>query len=133
MVTRSLNKTDMTGAEIMRMASIGCSQAEIAQKYGVSIVYLTDHFKQEYLQGIAELHENLRQAQLDCAYNNKGNATMLIFLGKCYLHQQEISHDEKMADIDILIEMLNKQSKCSNSPQNNSTASQDQTPGSISG
>lgn len=103
------NKLD--AEEVMRMAALGCTASEIAQKFAVSANRVMDEYRQEYLQGLSMMHENLRNAQFECAYNSRGNATMLIFLGKVYLKQQEVYHDEKVADLDILIKLLDKKAK----------------------
>lgn len=110
--------------EVERLASIGCTQAEIAQAYGISISTLVNNYKLEYFQGLANLHETIRQAQIDCALSQKGNSSMLMFLGKVYLHQQEGKTEEKLADLDLLLDHLEKQAKSSKYLDRNFTEEQ---------
>ena len=127
MTRKLLKESDINTDEVFELASIGCTQAEIAQKFGISINVLMHNYKYEYYQGIAMMHEKLRRAQFECAYNKKGDATMLIFLGKIYLNQKERAEDDKAADIDILLKIVEDQAKCLSSPENNSKALANQT------
>lgn len=73
--------------EVFRLAQIGCKNQEIADWFGVDENTLTYNFSVELLKGRESLKQSLRQAQIRLALN--GNATMLIWLGKNILGQQE--------------------------------------------
>lgn len=124
----SLKIKEINEEEVMRMASIGCTQAEIAQKFGIHISTLTREYKLPYLKGLASLYELIRQSQIECALTRKGDAAMLMFLGKVYLHQSENKTEEKLADLDLLLEHLERQAKCSSYLENNFKASTNPQP-----
>jgi hypothetical protein len=70
-------------AKIEEFASLGLTDREIED---LAEIDLKD-FKKAILKGRARLHQTLRRAQLKSAL--RGNASMLIFLGKVYLNQKE--------------------------------------------
>lgn len=126
-------KVKISAEEVEKMASIGCTPAEIAQKFHVSIHTITANYGIELESGKAELHEFLRQAQIDCAKGAKLNSTMLIFLGKAYLGQEDGVKENKVGDLDIFLNHLQKNSGCLNSQVNSSQVSMNPMPESTSG
>lgn len=115
--------------EVRRMASLGCTTEEIAQKLSVTTNQLISKYGVPYREGKAEMLENLRAAQFKCAYENVGNCTMLIFLGKFYLHQREVTQEDKLSELDTLLKHLTDKSECLNSRQNNWKAIEVPMPG----
>lgn len=83
--------------EVEDLAQIGCSNKDIARFYGVGEQALSRNFVNELTKGRETLKHSLRRAQIKLALT--GNATMLIWLGKNILGQQE---SPQSADINIL-------------------------------
>lgn len=73
--------------EVELMASLGCPDREIAEYFGVNDDTLRYNFKSFLINGKQNLRNSLRKAQIRVAL--EGNATMLIWLGKQLLSQQE--------------------------------------------
>lgn len=69
------------------MASVGATTEEIGHYCGVSGETIRRRFGDILAKARSNLRTRLRQAQLKLALN--GNATMLIWLGKQILNQQE--------------------------------------------
>lgn len=69
------------------MAKIGCTDSEIAEHFNIKDDTLRRNFADNLTKGRSELKQRLRKAQLKLALG--GNATMLIWLGKNILGQQE--------------------------------------------
>lgn len=86
-VGRGLNKRVVTPLDVYKLAAIGCSDKEIATWFDVSYSTLQYNFSEIIQKGREDLKQSLRQAQLKLALS--GNATMLIWLGKQMLAQQE--------------------------------------------
>jgi len=72
---------------VQDLASIGCKTTEIATMLEVSVHTLDRRFAQEMAKGRENLKMSLRRWQLEAA--KKGNVTMLIWLGKQMLGQQD--------------------------------------------
>lgn len=72
---------------ITELASIGCSDAEIALLARVSEATLKRRYEPCLKQGRAHLKERLRRKQIERAL--AGSDTMLIWLGKQYLDQRD--------------------------------------------
>ena len=91
------NATVVPPDEVSHLASLGCTDADIARYFGVKEDTLRRHFEDYLAQGRHQLKTTLRQAQLRVAL--EGNPTMLIWLGKNYLNQNEMGQgsDEKRA------------------------------------
>ena len=81
------NKIVVPPDEVEHQASLGCTDREIARYFGVKDDTLRRHFADYLIKGRHNLKTSLRQAQLRVALD--GNATMLIWLGKNILAQQE--------------------------------------------
>ena len=73
--------------EVELMAKIGCTDSEIADHFNIKDDTLRRNFADNITKGRSELKQRLRKAQLKVAF--EGNATMLIWLGKNILGQQE--------------------------------------------
>ena len=72
---------------VYKLASIGCKVNEIADFVGCSTDTLERRFAVEIKKGKAELRMSLRRWQLEAA--RKGNASLLIWLGKQMLGQKD--------------------------------------------
>lgn len=84
-------KADINGAEVLKLASLYCSDKEIAEWFGVSVDTITRRFADVLAKGRADLKTRIRKAQIRLAL--KGNAVMLIWLGKQYLGQSDKPED----------------------------------------
>ena len=73
--------------EVELMASIGCTDREIAEYFGINDDTLRYNLKDFLINGRQQLKNSLRRAQLRVALD--GNATLLIWLGKQILGQAE--------------------------------------------
>lgn len=73
--------------EVEHLASLGCTDRDIAQYYDVSESTLRYNFSSELVKGRHQLKTSLRQKQIQVAL--EGNPTLLIWLGKNYLSQNE--------------------------------------------
>lgn len=73
--------------EVELMARIGCTDREIAEHFGIKDETLRRNFVDYLVKGRSELKQRLRQAQLKVAF--EGNPTMLIWLGRNILGQNE--------------------------------------------
>ena len=72
---------------VEKLASIQCSKSEIAAIVGCSVDTLDRRFAEQMHKGREHGKMSLRRRQFDVA--NKGNATMLIWLGKQWLSQRD--------------------------------------------
>ena len=88
---------------IERLAYIQCTQEEIAEIVQVSVRTLQrdDEFCRVYKKAHETGKSSLRRFQWKAA--EKGNPTMLIWLGKQYLGQEEKKHlDHTMTEVQII-------------------------------
>jgi hypothetical protein len=81
------NNTPVPPDEVELMASIGCTDREIAEYFGINDDTLRYNLKDFLINGRQNLKNSLRKAQLRVALD--GNPTLLIWLGKQILGQQE--------------------------------------------
>jgi len=81
------NKIIVPPEEVMHLASLGCSDREIADYFDVHENTLRYNFKEFLTKGRHQLRTTLRQTQLRVAFD--GNPTMLIWLGRNILSQNE--------------------------------------------
>ena len=86
-VGRGLNKRIINPDEIYHLAAIGCTDSDIARWFDLEPSTLKYNFSDILAKGREEVKISLRRAQLKLALS--GNATMLIWLGKNILNQQE--------------------------------------------
>ena len=81
------DKTVVPPEEVFKLAQLGCKDNEIADWFGITDSTLRYQFTDELLKGREALKQTLRRAQIEVAL--KGNATMLIWLGKNILGQSD--------------------------------------------
>lgn len=81
------NKIIVPPEEVEHQASLGCTDREIAAYFDVHENTLRYNFKEFLTKGRHTLKTSLRQAQLRVALD--GNPTMLIWLGKNMLQQND--------------------------------------------
>lgn len=81
------NKVPVPPDEVEHLASLGCTDMEIAKYFGVTDHSLRRHFAAFLVKGRHNLKLSLRQAQLRTALD--GNVVMLIWLGKNILQQSD--------------------------------------------
>ena len=74
-------------AQVEELAAIMCTQAEMATVLGCSVKTLERRFGRAIEKGKARAATSLRRKQWQLA--EKGNVTMLIWLGKQYLGQRD--------------------------------------------
>lgn len=86
-VGRGENKKIIDPNEVYKLASIGMKNSEIAEWFGIDDSTLSYNFKQELTKGKLNLNQSLRRAQIQLALS--GNATMLIWLGRNLLGQND--------------------------------------------
>lgn len=73
--------------EVQHLASVGCTDREIAEWFAVDENTLRYNFKDYLAKGRSELKHSLRRTQLRVALD--GNVSMLIWLGKNILGQSD--------------------------------------------
>lgn len=81
-------KINIDGVLVEKMASWGCKTNEIADWFNCSPETISGRFSVELLKGRTNLKTNLRQWQISVAQAK--NVTMLIWLGKQLLGQQDV-------------------------------------------
>ncbi len=86
-VGRGDNQTVIPPEEIIKLSRLGCSIEEMSDWFGVPSNTIKYNFSDIIAKGRSETKQSLRRAQIALAL--KGNATMLIWLGKNMLGQQE--------------------------------------------
>ena len=86
-VGRGITKRVVFDADVYKLAAMGCSDREISRWFDVNEDTLRNNFSEIIAKGREELKHSLRRAQIKLALG--GNATMLIWLGKNILGQQE--------------------------------------------
>jgi hypothetical protein len=86
-VGRGITKKVVFDADVYKLAAMGCNDREIARWFDVNEDTLRNNFSDILAKGREELKQSLRRAQIKLALG--GNATMLIWLGKNILGQQE--------------------------------------------
>ncbi len=86
-MTRPRKPAQLTPDQIEALASIGCTDTEIALLAGISEATLQRRFDAYLKRGRGSLKTRLRKAQIDKAL--AGDTTMLIWLGKVMLGQRE--------------------------------------------
>lgn len=93
-------RKEINWPDVEKLCGLQCTEEEIAQFVSVSVDTLHRACKREYQMSFAEYFAqkrgvgkiSLRRAQWQLA--QKGNATMLIWLGKQYLSQRDKSSHE---------------------------------------
>lgn len=85
--------------EVEKLASYGCKNTEIADFFNCSVDTITGRFSDILRKGRAELKRTIRKAQIDFAL--KGNATLLIWLGKNELGQRDSEAENSLTDAEL--------------------------------
>ena len=89
--------------QVLELAKIGCTMAEISAVVGTSVDTLERRFADIIKAGREMSKSRLRKAQWKLALS--GNTSMLIFLGKIYLDQRnEISFASSEPEVRALLE-----------------------------
>jgi hypothetical protein len=81
------NKVPVCPDEVEHLAQLGCNDNEISKYFGITPDSLRRNFELYLVRGRHNLRVSLRQAQLRVAI--EGNPTMLIWLGKNMLSQND--------------------------------------------
>ena len=91
-------KYKIDSLELEKLASFGCSNRDIADFYGCTESLISKSYSSFITKGRAKRKIKLRQLQWRAA--ERGNVSMLIWLGKQYLGQSE----HPMGDEDEMVE-----------------------------
>jgi len=86
-VGRGPKKQVIDPNEVIKLASLGMKNTEMAEWFGIDDSTLRYNFKQEIAKGKLELIQSLRMAQIQTALG--GNVVMQIWLGRNILGQSE--------------------------------------------
>jgi len=86
-VGRGITKKVVFDEDVYKLAAMGCTDKEIANWFDIDHNTLKYNFANIIAKGRDELKQSLRRSQIKLALS--GNATMLIWLGKNILGQQE--------------------------------------------
>lgn len=90
-VGRGDNQTVIPPEEIIKLSRLGCSIEEMSDWFQVPRETIKYNFSDLIAKGRSETKQSLRRAQIALAL--KGNATMLIWLGKNMLGQSDSPMD----------------------------------------
>lgn len=93
---RGRPRLEIDASKVMEMAELGCTVTEIAAVLGCSDDTLHRNFAAEIAKGHETRNSRLRTAQIRLAL--KGNAIMLIWLGKQYLGQADKQELKQTSD-----------------------------------
>jgi IS30 family transposase len=91
-------KIDIPELKVEQLASFGCTNVEIAQFFGVNESTIRRGFAENLTKGRASGKIKLRQLQMKAA--EAGNVSMLIWLGKQVLGQQDKQEIELIKPIE---------------------------------
>ena len=80
-------KYNIDTSQLQKLATLGCTNKEMADFFGCSADLLEKSYSEFLIKGRAEQKMRLRQLQWKACEN--GNVSMLIFLGKNMLGQQD--------------------------------------------
>jgi hypothetical protein len=86
-IGRGANKKVIPPDDVYKLAALGCTQKEIATWFAIPEETLKYNFYEYMQRAQEETKQRLRRAQITAAL--AGNVTMLIWLGKNMLGQQE--------------------------------------------
>lgn len=103
-VGRGSNKTVINPDEVYKLAKLGASIEEMSDWFQVPRETIKYNFSEIIAKGKAETKHALRRAQIALAL--KGNATMLIWLGKNMLGQKETSTQQIEINPEQIFEQL---------------------------
>ena len=95
---------------VLDMAYHQCTWIEIATVLGISGDAVEEKYRDVLNIAHTQFKHDFRRLQFHCAKTNKGNPTMLIWLGKQYVDQSEIPQMEMKKDqFDKFIEWISHQ------------------------
>ncbi len=100
MKTRPQKYKDIDPKLIEKLASYGNSQKEIADAFGMPEDIFSLRYSTFCVKGREHMKKRLRKKQIETAM--KGNATMLIWLGKQYLNQSDKQEHTGVLGVKIL-------------------------------
>jgi hypothetical protein len=80
-------KKELDREQVYKLALMHCNMTEMSDFFGVDVKTLRVNYSQEILKGKAEGKIRLRKKQFEVA--EKGNCSMLIWLGKQVLNQSD--------------------------------------------
>ena len=86
-VGRGDNKKVIPPDEVYKLAALHCNYQEIADWFGIKRETLKYNFRDIIQKAYSETNQRLRRAQIETAL--KGNAVMLVWLGKNMLQQSD--------------------------------------------
>ena len=89
-------KYNIDTKQLQKLAKFGCTNTEMADFFGCSPDLLEKSYSEFLTKGRAEQKMRLRQLQWRACEN--GNVTMLIFLGKNMLGQQDRLEENQLED-----------------------------------
>ena len=89
-------KYNIDPTQIQKLASLGCTNKEMSEFFGCSADLLEKSYSEYLTKGRAEQKMRLRQLQWKSA--EKGNVSMLIFLGKNILGQQDRLEENQLEE-----------------------------------
>ena len=89
-------KYEIDTKQLMKLSKLGCTNIEMADFFGCSPDLLEKSYSEYLIKGRAEQKMRLRQLQWRACEN--GNVTMLIFLGKNMLGQQDRLEENQLEE-----------------------------------
>ena len=89
-------KYQIDTSQLQKLATLGCTNKEMADFFGCSADLLEKSYSEYLTKGRAEQKMRLRQLQWKSA--EKGNVSMLIFLGKNILGQQDRLEENQLEE-----------------------------------
>ena len=92
-------KIEIDEEQIKTLASLGCTYAEIGSVVGCSAKTIQRNYVHLIKEGHDRLKVSLRRWQYQAA--EKGNTTLLIWLGKQYLDQRDEGHTTVDGELNI--------------------------------
>lgn len=95
-------RKELDAEQVYKLARIGCTQAEIADVFGVSQSVISANYRSDYARAQGEFKRSLKRAQFMRAVKDRSD-TMLIHLGKTYLGQagkSDLAHEEEPSAVD---------------------------------
>ena len=92
------NKTVIPEEQVAQLAQIHCTNKEMADFFNVPLQTFTDNFRDIITKNKLLTKQRLRKAQLDLALD-KQDKTMLIWLGKNILSQQESPMSDESSQV----------------------------------
>lgn len=110
LMKRGRKKIPIDYEKAEKLASIMCTQSEIACVLGVSLTVLEHdpEFQRRHKKGMEHGRASLRRMQYAAAQG--GNPTMMIWLGKQYLHQRDKQDTEITGKDGGPVELISKMS-----------------------